>query len=73
MIEARNRIEALIDNLKACNLLLETNQIWFVRLHDVVRIVAIIIATKERHVFALQWTTLRKEQWPSMENHQKIT
>ena len=56
MEEVRNRIEALVDNLKASNLLLETGRIRFVRLHDVVRTVAIIIASKEHHVFPIQWT-----------------
>ena len=41
--KARNIIEALVDNLKASNLLLETSRIRFVRLHDVVQTVVIII------------------------------
>ena len=72
--EAKNRIDTLVDNLKASNLLLETGHFGFVRIHDVVRNVAVIIASEEYHVFALQRTTLRKEDWPSMGHElRKIT
>ena len=71
--EAKDRIATLFDNLKASNLLLETGYNAVVRMHDVVRNVAVIIASKEHHVFALQRTTLRKEDWPSMDELQKIT
>ena len=59
--------------LKASNLLVETGHNAVVRIHDVVRNVAVIIASKEHHVFALQRTVLRKEEWPSMDELKKIT
>ena len=59
--EVKDRTDTLVDNLKASNLLLEIGQVGFVRMHDVVRNVAVIIASKEHHVFALQRTTLREE------------
>ena len=71
--EAKDRTTTLFDNLKASNLLLETGYNAVVRMHDVVRNVAVIIASKENHVFALRRTTLRKEDWPSMDELRKIT
>ena len=71
--EAKDRTDTLVDNLKASNLLLETGHNAAVRIHDVVRNVAVIIASKEHHVFALQRTVLRKEEWPSMDELKKIT
>ena len=59
--EAKDRTNTLIDNLKTSNLLLETGSNAIVRMHDVVRNVAVIIASKENHVFALGRNTLRKE------------
>ena len=43
MEKTRNRVETLVDNLKASNLLLETGDNAFVRMHDVVRDVALAI------------------------------
>ena len=71
--EAKDRTATLFDNLKASNLLLETSYDAVVRMHDVVRNVAVIISSKENHVFAHQRTTLRKEDWPSMDELRKIT
>ena len=71
--EAKDRIATLFDNLKASNLLLETGYNAVVRMHDVVQNVAVIIASKENHVFALHQTTLRKEDWPSTDELKKIT
>ena len=71
--EAKDRTDTLVDNLKASNLLLETGHNADVRIDDVVRNVAVIIASKEHHVFALQRTVLRKEEWPSMDELKKIT
>ncbi|XP_052293095.1 probable disease resistance protein At4g27220 isoform X2 [Citrus sinensis] len=61
--EARNKVNTLVDQLKdACLLLDGTNSYWF-SVHDVVRDVAISIASRDYHVF-----TMRNEgdprQWP---------
>ncbi|RVW73054.1 putative disease resistance protein [Vitis vinifera] len=44
--EAKNRIDTLVDSLKASKLLLDTGHNSFVRMHDVVRDVAIAILNK---------------------------
>ena len=49
--EAKNRIDTLVDSLKASKLLLDTGHNSFVRMHDVVRDVAIAIVSKVHHVF----------------------
>ena len=71
--EAKNRTDALVDNLKASNLLLETRYNAVVRMHDVVQTVALKVATKEHHALTLLWATVREEEWPRMEELRKIT
>ena len=71
--EAKNRIDALVDNLKTSNLLLETGRDGVARMHDVVRITARKIASKEHHVFTLLQTTVREEGWPRMDELKQIT
>ena len=64
MEKTRNRVETLVDNLKASNLLLETGDNVFVRMHDVVHDVALAIASKD-HVFSLREGVGLKE-WPKV-------
>ncbi|WKA03297.1 hypothetical protein VitviT2T_021415 [Vitis vinifera] len=71
--EAKNRIDALVDNLKSSNFLLETGHNAFVRMHDLVRSTARKIASDQHHVFTLQNTTVRVEGWPRIDELQKVT
>ncbi|RVW70657.1 putative disease resistance protein [Vitis vinifera] len=66
--ETRNKVETLVDNLKASNLLLETSDNAFVRMHDVVRDVALAIASKD-HVFSLR-EGVGLEEWPKLDELQ---
>ena len=66
--ETRNRVETLVDNLKASNLLLETGDNVFVRMHDVVHDVALAIASKD-HVFSLR-EGVGLEEWPKLDELQ---
>ncbi|KAJ9682453.1 hypothetical protein PVL29_018383 [Vitis rotundifolia] len=70
--EAKNRMDALVDYLKASNLLLHTENNAVVRMHDVLRSVALDIASKEHHVFTLQQATVRVEEWPRIDELQKV-
>ena len=72
--EATNRVDVLIDKLKASNLLLDTGKNPFVTMHDVVRNVAIEIASKEHHELTFHKGTIRVlEEWPNMDELQKFT
>ncbi|XP_034707052.1 probable disease resistance protein At4g27220 [Vitis riparia] len=70
--EARNRIDTLVDNLKASKLLLDTCHHAVVRMHDVVQNVASEIASKEHHEFRFQ-KGASVEEWPKMDKLQKFT
>ena len=52
--EGRDRIDALVERLQASNLLLHTEDKEIVRMHDVIRNVALEIASKEHHESAFQ-------------------
>nr|CAN77510.1 hypothetical protein VITISV_036215 [Vitis vinifera] len=69
--ETRNRVETLVDNLKASNLLLETGDNVFVRMHDVVHDVALAIASKD-HVFSLR-EGVGFEEWPKLDELQSCS
>ncbi|KAJ9682447.1 hypothetical protein PVL29_018377 [Vitis rotundifolia] len=70
--EAKNRIDTLVDNLKSSNFLLETDHNAFVRMHDLVRSTARKIASEQPHVFTHQKTTVRVEEWPRIDELQKV-
>ncbi|RVW88109.1 putative disease resistance protein [Vitis vinifera] len=69
--EAKNRIDTLVDSLKASKLLLDTGHNSFVRMHDVVRDVAIAIVSKVHCVFSLREDELA--EWPKMDELQTCT
>ncbi|RVW70674.1 putative disease resistance protein [Vitis vinifera] len=69
--EAKNRIDTLVDSLKASKLLLDIGHNSFVRMHDVVRDVAIAIVSKVHHVFSLREDELA--EWPKMDELQTCT
>lgn len=71
--DAKNRIDALVDNLKASNLLLETVKRSVFRMHDVVRNVAVKIAFREHNVSTLRKTTIREEEWLRMDELENLT
>ncbi|KAF2306656.1 hypothetical protein GH714_020153 [Hevea brasiliensis] len=49
--EARNKVYTLIDELKAECLLLDGDMNGYVKMHDIVRDTALLIASKEQHIF----------------------
>ncbi|KAF2306671.1 hypothetical protein GH714_020323 [Hevea brasiliensis] len=49
--EARNKVLTLIDELKAECLLLDGDMNGYVKMHDTVRDTALLIASKEQHIF----------------------
>ncbi|XP_034707045.1 probable disease resistance protein At4g14610 [Vitis riparia] len=69
--DTRNRVETLVENLKASNLLLEIGDNAFVRMHDVVHDVALAIASKD-HVFSLR-EGVGLEEWPKLDELQSCS
>ncbi|KAH7660238.1 P-loop containing nucleoside triphosphate hydrolase protein [Dioscorea alata] len=61
--EAHSRVDLLLDQLKACGLLLQGNYEGFVKMHDVVRDVAIQIGATADHAFYVRAKQGLKE-WP---------
>ena len=68
--EASGRVHTLIDKLKASCLLLEGKSDGWVKMHDVVRDVAISIASRHEHAFLVKAGVGLKE-WPEIENPEK--
>ncbi|XP_058212380.1 disease resistance protein At4g27190-like isoform X2 [Rhododendron vialii] len=64
--EARDRVCAHVDHLKKCFLLMDGTDDRFVKMHDVVRDVAISIASREEHSFLVRCDEALKE-WPEEE------
>ncbi|KAF7145243.1 hypothetical protein RHSIM_Rhsim04G0089800 [Rhododendron simsii] len=64
--EARDRVCAHVDHLKKCFLLMDGRVDPFVKMHDVVRDVAISIASREEHSFLVRCDEALKE-WPEEE------
>ena len=64
--EAKNRIDTLVNNLKASNFLLGTGH------NAVVRNVAVKIASKERHVLSLRRTIVIVEEWTRIDELRKV-
>ncbi|CAL5420697.1 unnamed protein product [Camellia sinensis] len=61
--EARDQVHALVDILKTCCLLLDSDKDECVKMHDVIRDVAIAIASKGGNVFLIQHSDSLTE-WP---------
>ncbi|KAL7207752.1 hypothetical protein ACSBR1_029660 [Camellia fascicularis] len=66
--EARDRVHAFVDDLKKGYLLMDSEQEGCVKIHDVVRDVAISIASREEHSFMVRCDEALKE-WPEKERH----
>ncbi|CAL5422413.1 unnamed protein product [Camellia sinensis] len=66
--EARDRVHALVDDLKKGYLLMNGEREGCVKMHDVVRDVAISIASREEHSFMVRCDEALKE-WPEKERH----
>ncbi|KAI8558710.1 hypothetical protein RHMOL_Rhmol04G0118200 [Rhododendron molle] len=64
--EARARVHDNVDHLKKCFLLMDGNSEVHVKMHDVVRDVAISIASREEHSFMVRCDEALKE-WPEEE------
>lgn len=61
--EARTRVKFIIDNLMASNLLLSTGRRGYVKMHDVIRDVAIYIALAPEHGLFVK-AAAGLENWP---------
>ncbi|XP_028062975.1 disease resistance protein At4g27190-like [Camellia sinensis] len=66
--EARDRVHAFVDDLKKGYLLMDGQPEACVKMHDVVRDVAISIASREEHSFMVRCDDALKE-WPEKERH----
>ncbi|CAL5351714.1 unnamed protein product [Camellia sinensis] len=66
--EARDRVHAFIDDLKKGYLLMDGEVKSYVKMHDVIRDVAISIASREEHSFMVRCDKALKE-WPEKERH----
>ncbi|KAG5552242.1 hypothetical protein RHGRI_010357 [Rhododendron griersonianum] len=64
--EARDRVRAHVDHLKKCFLLMDGTDDLCVKMHDVLRDVAISIASREEHSFMVRCDEALKE-WPEEE------
>ncbi|THF98957.1 hypothetical protein TEA_010296 [Camellia sinensis var. sinensis] len=70
--QARNRVYSTVDNLKKCYLLMESENEECIKMHDVVRDVAISIASREEHSFLVRCDEVLTE-WPQKSRLQKNT
>ncbi|KAI7997427.1 Disease resistance protein [Camellia lanceoleosa] len=78
--QARNRVHSLVDDLKKCYLLVESkneeyllmgrNNEECIKMHDVVRDVAISIASREEHSIIVRCDEVLKE-WPKKDRFEK--
>ncbi|KAL7170104.1 hypothetical protein ACSBR2_035036 [Camellia fascicularis] len=66
--DARDRVHGLVDDLKKAHLLMDNERQGCVKMHDVVRDVAISIASGEEHSFMVRCDQALKE-WPEKERH----
>ncbi|XP_043698654.1 putative disease resistance protein At4g10780 [Telopea speciosissima] len=70
MNEARNRLHAVLDTLKRSSLLLTIDgRNGCVRMHDIIRDVAIWIASQQSHHGFVVKAGSGLEEWPNMENY----
>ncbi|XP_028058134.1 probable disease resistance protein At1g12290 [Camellia sinensis] len=78
--QARNRVHSLVDDLKKCYLLMEnkneeyllmgSKNLECIKMHDVVRDVAISIASREEHSIVVRCDEVLKE-WPKKDRLEK--
>ncbi|KAF3453095.1 hypothetical protein FNV43_RR03529 [Rhamnella rubrinervis] len=72
MEETRSSVESLVQTLKRCFLLLDSNKEDCVKMHDIVRDVAISIASKKEHGFVVRCDN-EIEEWPEMDRREDCT
>ncbi|KAM7477480.1 hypothetical protein LguiA_025693 [Lonicera macranthoides] len=63
LVETRNRVNSLVDELRSSYLLLGEDKTAFVKMHDVIRDVCLSIASKEEHGYMVRHHT-NLEEWP---------
>ncbi|XP_028120895.1 disease resistance protein At4g27190-like [Camellia sinensis] len=68
--QARNRVYSIVDDLKKCYLLMESEKVECIKMHDVVRDVAISIASREEHSIVVRCDEVLKE-WPTKDRLEK--
>ncbi|XP_058006713.1 disease resistance protein At4g27190-like [Hevea brasiliensis] len=66
--EARNKVYTLIDTLKAKCLLIDGDKYGFVKMHDVVRDTALLIASREQHAFIGTRSGSELMKWPNKDS-----
>ncbi|KAL7169345.1 hypothetical protein ACSBR2_034400 [Camellia fascicularis] len=62
--QARNRVYSIVDDLKKCYLLMESEEVECIKMHDVIRDVAISIASREEQSIVVGCDEVLKE-WPT--------
>ncbi|CAL5423018.1 unnamed protein product [Camellia sinensis] len=68
--QARNRVYSVVDDLKKCYLLMESEKVDCIKMHDAVRDVAISIASREEHSIVVRCDEVLKE-WPKKDRLEK--
>ncbi|KAF3445369.1 hypothetical protein FNV43_RR10545 [Rhamnella rubrinervis] len=75
MEETRNRVHSLVQTLKRCFLLVDSNKEFkeeYVKMHDVVRDVALSIASKKEHGFVVRCADII-DAWPEIDRREDCT
>ncbi|GMP97755.1 hypothetical protein CsSME_00045893 [Camellia sinensis var. sinensis] len=70
--EVRDRVNVLVDQLRSCYLLLDGHRELLIKMHDVVRDVAISIAAKDKHGFMIIHGAKSRE-WPKKPTYELNT
>ncbi|XP_022635604.1 uncharacterized protein LOC106759214 isoform X2 [Vigna radiata var. radiata] len=69
--EARNKVTMLIEELKESSLVLESYSSYCFNMHDIVRDVALLISSKEKHIFFMKNGIL--DEWPHKDQLERYT
>ncbi|XP_055808017.1 probable disease resistance protein At4g27220 [Solanum dulcamara] len=72
LVEARNRAYTLVEILKDRFLLIEGYKASYVKMHDLVRDVAIFIASQDKHAFMISHNVNLKD-WPIEDSYEHYT
>lgn len=70
--EARNRVHALLEMLKDHSLLVDDDEENYVQMHDVVRDVAIFVASRDKHMFLISHD-ISSNKWPKKPSYEHLT
>ncbi|KAI7990403.1 Disease resistance protein [Camellia lanceoleosa] len=70
--EVRDRVNVLVDQLRSCYLLLDGDRKSLIKMHDVVRDVAISIAAKDKHGF-MTIHDAKLREWPTKATYELNT